>query len=205
MVKSIGFSKPISSGVLTRDSRVLPALARVAHSYRRLVDTNWQHLRPGQTRPAFAVPDAWKSAVQMKRVLILCTGNSCRSQMAEALWNKLGGGWQALSAGSHPSGHVHALAILAMNEIGIDISGQRSEHVNTYADQTFDLVVTVCNNVRESCPVLPGAQRIVHWPFDDPAEAVGTNEQRLDAFRVTRDLIAAHIARYIGEANTLGR
>lgn len=138
----------------------------------------------------------------MKRVLILCTGNSCRSQMAEALWNKLADGdWQAFSAGSSPSGYVHPLAIRAMNEIGIDISGQRSEPVDKYVDQAFDLVVTVCDNAKESCPVLPDARRSEHWPFHDPAEATGTEKQRLQAFTATRDLIAARITGCIGGAN----
>ena len=92
----------------------------------------------------------------MKRVLILCTGNSCRSQMAEALWNRLGERqWQANSAGSNPAGYVHPLAVQAMAEIGVDLSQNRSKHVDEFQDHSLDLVVTVCDNAKESCPVFP--------------------------------------------------
>src|SRR5512140_154443 len=105
----------------------------------------------------------------MKRVLILCTGNSCRSQMAEALWRELSAGqWEVHSAGSHPAGYVHPLAIRAMREIGIDVSGAVSKSVAEFADQGFDCVVTVCDHAREACPVLPGARQTLHWSLPDP-------------------------------------
>jgi arsenate reductase len=102
----------------------------------------------------------------VKRVLILCTGNSSRSQMAEPLWESLGNGeWQAESAGSKPSGYVHPMAIQAMQELGIDISKNQSKSLARFQEHAFDLVVTVCVNAKESCPVFPGAKETLHWPF----------------------------------------
>ncbi|MGE3315620.1 MAG: arsenate reductase ArsC [Planctomycetaceae bacterium] len=137
----------------------------------------------------------------MKKVLILCTGNSCRSQMAEALWNDLGNGnWQAESAGSRPSGYVHPLAIKAMEEIGIDISANQSKSLDRFRDQSFDLVVTVCDNAREACPVFPGAARTLHWPFDDPADAVGADDEKMKMFRRVRDEIRGRISAWLEES-----
>ncbi|MCA9247101.1 MAG: arsenate reductase ArsC [Planctomycetales bacterium] len=134
----------------------------------------------------------------MKRVLILCTGNSCRSQMAEALWQSLGAGnWQADSAGSNPAGYVHPLAIAAMQEIGLDIAANQSKSLDAFRDQTIDLVVTVCDNAREACPVFPGAGESLHWPFDDPAYATGGDEEKMSEFRRVRDEIRAKIAGYL--------
>jgi arsenate reductase len=133
-----------------------------------------------------------------ERVLILCTGNSCRSQLAEALWRELGGGaWQAASAGSRPAGFVHPLAVRAMREVGLDLAAARSKSIDDFADERFDLVVTVCDAAKESCPILPEAKRTLHWPFEDPALAVGTEEERLDAFRRVRDEIAAKIRSFL--------
>ena len=138
-----------------------------------------------------------------KRVLILCTGNSARSQMAEGLWNRYGGeDWEAQSAGSSPTGCLHPLAIQVMNEIGIDISSHRSKRVDEMSNRDFDLVVTVCDDARESCAVLPGVKRQLHWPFDDPAAATGNREERLHAFRRVRDEIAASIRASFGIAAT---
>ncbi|HCS53355.1 arsenate reductase ArsC [Rubinisphaera sp.] len=134
----------------------------------------------------------------MKRVLILCTGNSCRSQMAEALWESLGNGaWESESAGSKPSGYVHPLAIKAMQELNIDISSHQSKSVEQFRDQNFDLVVTVCDNAKESCPVFTGAQQTFHWPFDDPADATGTEEEQMVFFRRVRDEIQNKISTYL--------
>jgi len=136
-----------------------------------------------------------------KRVLILCTGNSARSQMAEGFWNKYGADtWEAQSAGSSPAGYVHLLAIKAMAEVGIDISGGHSKSIDEVFGQAFDLVVTVCDNAKESCPVLPGAKERLHWPFDDPAAAKGGDAEKLWAFRRVRDEIAAAIQAYLLEA-----
>ena len=139
----------------------------------------------------------------MKRVLILCTGNSCRSQMAEALWNELGRGqWRAESAGSKPAGYVHPLAIQAMQELGVDLSTAQSKHVDQFAGEKFDLVVTVCDNAKEACPVFVGSPKAFHWPFDDPAHAEGTDEQKMAVFRRVRDEIREKIAAWMRETRT---
>ena len=120
--------------------------------------------------------------------------------MAEALWNQLGQGkWEAVSAGSKPSGYVHPLAITAMGSIGVDISTARSKHVDEYGDKPFDLVVTVCDNAKESCPLFPNAQQTLHWPFEDPADFAGSDEERQAGFARVRDEISARIARYLIE------
>jgi arsenate reductase len=134
----------------------------------------------------------------VKRVLILCTGNSCRSQMAEGLWRKLGGSeWEAVSAGSDPSGYVQPLAIRAMQEVGVDLGDARSKSAAEFADHAFDLVVTVCDHARESCPAFPGAARTLHWPFEDPSDAPGSEPERLAEFRRIRDRIEARIRRFL--------
>ncbi|MCH9654577.1 MAG: arsenate reductase ArsC [Planctomycetes bacterium] len=134
----------------------------------------------------------------MKRVLILCTGNSCRSQMAEELWETLGAGeWQAESAGSKPSGYVHPLAIQAMQELEIDLNANTSKSLDQFKDQPFDLVVTVCDNAKESCPVFSGATETLHWPFDDPADATGSDDEKMHMFRRVRDEIKAKIESYL--------
>lgn len=134
----------------------------------------------------------------MKRVLILCTGNSCRSQMAEELWETLGAGeWQSESAGSKPSGYVHPLAIRAMKELDIDLSENTSKSLEQFKDEPFDLVVTVCDNAKESCPVFSGATETLHWPFDDPADATGTDDEKMLMFRRVRDEIKAKIESYL--------
>lgn len=124
---------------------------------------------------------------KIKRVLFLCTGNSCRSQMAEAIVNaQTGGGWQAFSAGTHPAGYVHPQAIDVLAEIGIDHRGH-SKHVDTYRGQEFDLVITVCDSAAEECPVWLGSRRRLHIGFPDPAKAVGSQEQIMQVFRQVRD------------------
>jgi arsenate reductase len=129
-----------------------------------------------------------------RSVLILCTGNSCRSQMAQGLVNALlVGRWQARSAGTRPAPAVHPLAVRAMAEIGIDISGSRPEHVEAYLDQPWDLVVTVCDSARESCPLFPRPVEQLHVSFPDPAEAAGSEEERLAVFRAVRDDIRARL------------
>lgn len=134
----------------------------------------------------------------MKSVLILCTGNSCRSQMAEALWESLGqGAWSAVSAGSRPAGYVHPLAIRVMQELGIDLSRHTSKSLDRFVDDDFDLVVTVCDNAREACPVFAGAKQTLHWPFDDPAHATGTEDEKLAEFRRVRDEIRDRIKQFL--------
>lgn len=135
-----------------------------------------------------------------KRVLILCTGNACRSQMAEALWNEVGQGeWQAFSAGSNPAGYVHPLAVKAMDELGIDLSGHRSKHLNEFQGELFDLVVTVCDSAKESCPFFPGAKEMLHWPFVDPAHAEGTDDEKLVVFKKVRNQIRQKIEKYLAD------
>lgn len=122
-------------------------------------------------------------------MLILCTGNSARSQMAEGLLRSIASGeYEVESAGVAPSS-VRPEAITVMSELGIDISSQRSKSVDEFANQPFDVVITVCDNARETCPVFPSSAERVHWSFDDPAEAKGTLDERLAVFRRVRDEI----------------
>lgn len=131
------------------------------------------------------------------RVLILCTGNSARSQMAEGLLRHDGGAsFEVASAGTKPS-HVRPEAIAAMREIGIDISGHRSKSVDEFAGQAFDFVITVCDNARESCPAFPATTRRIHWSLDDPAAVQGSEEERLVAFRRVRDELRQQLQRFI--------
>ncbi len=134
-----------------------------------------------------------------KRVLFLCTGNSCRSQLAEALVRAyLGDVWEAYSAGVHPTGQVHPLAIQVLKEIGINHSG-RSKSVDEFKGQKFDLVMTVCDSAAEECPVWLGQGRRAHIDFPDPARVTGDPEQRLAAFRSVRDDMLAKIVRPLQE------
>lgn len=135
--------------------------------------------------------------MERKRALILCTGNSCRSQMAEGLWRHYGGEqWEVFSAGLIPVG-VNPLAIEAMIEFGIDISQQRSQSLLEFIDQRFDLVVTVCSNADRHCPAFPGLPLKEHWPIDDPVGALGSEEERLCAFRRARDELGAKIRAWL--------
>lgn len=133
-----------------------------------------------------------------KRVIILCTGNSCRSQMAEAFWRKYGGdNWEVVSAGVKPSGKVYPLAIKAMAEKGFDISNCKSKSVTPFLDQRFDLVVTVCGHADKTCPTFPGGGKYLHHPFDDPPKAPGTDEERMKVTRRVRDEIEAKVQEWI--------
>ena len=133
----------------------------------------------------------------MKRVLFVCTHNSARSQIAEALLrHHAGDRFEAFSAGTEP-GSLHPLAVRAMAEIGIDISEQRSKSVDGFVGQQFDFVITVCDQARETCPIFPGAASQLHWGFPDPAAVPGSEEERLDAFRRVRDKIAARVRGFI--------
>ena len=133
-----------------------------------------------------------------RRVLFLCTGNSARSQMAEGLVNHLlGDRWEAFSAGTHPAGYVHPLAVQAMAELGIDISGQRSKSVEEFRGQPFDVVITLCDSAAQECPVWLGPGRAVHMSFPDPAQADGVMADRIDAFRQVRDGIRENALRYL--------
>ncbi len=132
-----------------------------------------------------------------RRVLILCTGNSARSQMAEGLLHHDAGElFDVYSAGVEKS-FVRPLAMEAMRELGIDISGHRSKSVDEYLDQEFDYVITVCDNANERCPVFPGQTERIHWSFDDPAAAAGDEAAQLQAFRRVRDQIRRRLREWI--------
>lgn len=126
----------------------------------------------------------------MKRILILCTGNSCRSQMAEGFLKSLDSDLEVYSAGTNPASQVHPKAIEVMKEIGIDISGGYPQSVDRFLDQSFDYVITVCDSAKETCPVFMGdVKERLHAGFDDPVEATGTDEEILPEFRRVRDEI----------------
>lgn len=132
-----------------------------------------------------------------KRVLILCTGNSARSQMAEGLLRHDGANrFEVLSAGTEPS-HVRPEAIEVMGEIGIDISDHRSKSVDEFVGQDFDYVITVCDNANANCPVFPGTTKRIHWSIDDPAAAPGDKDARLAIFRSVRDKLRERLRDFI--------
>jgi arsenate reductase len=123
-------------------------------------------------------------------ILILCTGNSCRSHLAEGILRAAGGDlFDVHSAGSNPAGYVHPKAIEAMKEIGIDISGHTSKHMNDFLARKVDTVITVCGNADQACPMFPGQVNRYHWGFDDPAHAMGTEAEVMECFRRVRDQI----------------
>jgi len=134
-------------------------------------------------------------------ILILCTGNSCRSHLAEGiLRNALNASFRVESAGSKPAGFVHPHAIKVMREIGMDISAHHSKHLDAFLDDRVETVITVCGNADQVCPVFPGQVNQHHWGFDDPAHATGSEEERLAVFRRVRDEI-----RRVFEAYAAGR
>jgi len=135
-----------------------------------------------------------------KRVLILCTGNSARSQMAEGfLRHEAGDRFEVFSAGVEPT-EVRPLALEAMRELGIDISAQRSKSLDEFAGQEFDYVITVCDNANQRCPIFPGKTQRIHWSFEDPAAAQGQAADKLLAFRRVRDQIHAKLKLFTGTA-----
>jgi arsenate reductase len=141
------------------------------------------------------------NAPSLPLVLVLCTGNSCRSHLAEGILRAAAGGlFQVASAGSKPAGYVHPLALQAMQEIGIDISSHRSKHLNEFLSQPVETVITVCGNADQACPMFPGQLNRHHWGFDDPAHATGSDEEKLVVFRRVRDEI-----RRVFEAYAAGR
>ncbi len=130
-------------------------------------------------------------------VLVLCTGNSCRSHLAEGILRSVAGDLlEVASAGSKPAGYVHPLGIVAMQEIGIDISSHSSKHMNDFLDREVETVITVCGNADQACPLFPGQLNRHHWPFDDPAHATGSEEEILAVFRRVRDEIKAVFTAY---------
>ena len=137
-----------------------------------------------------------------RRVLFLCTGNSCRSQMAEGLVNHfLGEEWAARSAGTRPAGFVHPLAVDVMAELGIDLSDGRSKSVQEFSGVAFDVVVTVCDGAAEDCPLWLGSGRVLHIGFPDPAQATGNQVERLAVFRQVRDAIREQVLVYLEGVN----
>ncbi len=123
-------------------------------------------------------------------ILILCTGNSCRSHLAEGILRAAAGDlFHVASAGAKPAGYVHPLAITVMREIGIDLSAHRSKHMNDFLGQNVETVITVCGHADQACPAFPGQVNRHHWPFDDPAHATGTDAEKLAVFRRVRDEI----------------
>jgi len=135
------------------------------------------------------------------KVLILCTGNSCRSHIAEGiLKNAAGDMLEVHSAGSNPAGYVHPLAIQVMKEIGIDISNHRSKHLKEFLNTQIETVITVCDNANENCPFFPGQVNRHHWSFEDPAKATGSEAEKLAVFRRVRDQI-----KMVFEAYAAGR
>lgn len=127
------------------------------------------------------------------RVLFVCTGNSARSQMAEAILRQMGGpAFHVASAGTEPKG-VNPLTVRILAEVGIDISSARSKSVTEFLDEEFDYVITVCDQARESCPVFPGEHESIHWGFDDPAGAEGNEAERLKVFRRVMNEISVRL------------
>jgi len=135
-----------------------------------------------------------------KQVLILCTGNSCRSQMAEGLINHyLGDTWQAYSAGTDPSGYVHPLAIKAMSDLGIDLAENRSKSTDEFRDMALDQVITVCDDAAENCPLWLGSGNVTHIGFPDPAKATGTDQEIFAVFQQVRDDIRERVLNYLNQ------
>ena len=138
-----------------------------------------------------------KDAPARPLVLVLCTGNSCRSHMAEGVLRAANRGlFDVASAGSKPAGFVHPLAIKAMAEIGIDISGHRSKHLSEFLQQKVHTVITVCGKADQACPTFPGQVHRYHWPFEDPAHAAGDEEAQMLVFRRVRDEMRAVFQAY---------
>ncbi|MCL4417766.1 MAG: arsenate reductase ArsC [Actinobacteria bacterium] len=132
----------------------------------------------------------------MKKVIVICTGNSIRSQIAEGFFKKYKSSWEIESAGTNPKG-LNPMAVKVMMEKGIDISDQKSKNLKQFINSKFDDVITVCDNARESCPLFPGKAKLIHWNFEDPAEAKGSIDEKLVVFRKVRDAIEEKILEFL--------
>ena len=133
-------------------------------------------------------------------ILILCTGNSCRSHLAEGILRAaVGEAAEVASAGSDPAGYVHPMAVEVMKEIEIDISAHTSKHLDEFLQREVHTVITVCGNADQACPIFPGQAEKHHWPFDDPAKATGSEEEIRAVFRRVRDEIRAKFEAYAAE------
>ncbi len=136
------------------------------------------------------------------RIIVICTGNSCRSQMAEGFFRLLGGDNIIVrSAGVSPGG-VNPRAVEAMQEVGIDISGHTSDSLTDYLNESFDYVITVCDNAQKNCPVFPGGGKHIHWPFEDPHDATGTDDDVMGIFRKVRDQIQTKVQAWLADKNS---
>jgi arsenate reductase len=145
--------------------------------------------------PAVAADFSMKT--EKPTILVLCTGNSCRSHLAEGLLRAAAGDlFTVASAGSKPAGYVHPLAIEVMKEIGVDISTHTSKHMNEFLTAEVETVITVCGNADQACPIFPGQVNRHHWPFEDPAHATGTDEEKLAMFRRVRNEIRRTFTAY---------
>ena len=139
--------------------------------------------------------------MKKQRLLIVCTGNSARSQMAEGLIrHEAGDRFEVFSAGTQPT-QVRGEAVAVMRELGIDISSQRSKPLSEFLGQAFEFVITVCDRAREECPVFSGSPERLHWPFEDPAAFTDVGEERIQAFRRLRDRIHARVMVFLGEGS----
>ena len=138
------------------------------------------------------------------KILVLCTGNSCRSQMAEGFFKHfLDNSHEIYSAGLIPTG-LNPLATEVMKEIGIDISSQHSKYLGEFLDKRFDYIITVCDNAAQNCPSFPGPAERIHWPFDDPVQASGTDDEILAEFRRVRDEIGNKIRKWLETEFSVG-
>ncbi len=172
-----------------RDAYYSIDLARCGEVFSRAAEA----LHPGLKPQPAAAPSLDAASGPPVRVLFLCTGNSARSQMAEALLDHLGqGAVVAVSAGSHPKS-LHPNAVRAMNEWGIDIGRRKTKNLDEFRDREFDIVVTLCDRVREICPDFPGSPRVVHWSIEDPANTDASDEQSYPAFKEVAIDIAERI------------
>jgi arsenate reductase len=147
--------------------------------------------------------DDFQERFILKRVLFLCTGNSARSQMSEALLRILGGDdYEVYSAGTTPSDEVNPFALKVLKQRGVDTNGLYPKKLDQFLDEEFDLVVTVCDRAKQECPVFPGAKNLDHWSLEDPAAFEGTYEEILTKFRDTRDEIESRIENYLLQGRT---
>lgn len=134
--------------------------------------------------------------INKKKIIVICTGNSIRSQIAEGFLKKYRNNWEIRSAGTNPKG-LNPITVNVMMEKGIDISDQKSKSLDQFINSKFDYVITVCDNAKESCPLFPGKAKIIHWNFEDPAEVKGSIDEKLFAFRKVRDKIEEKIKEFI--------
>ena len=160
-------------------------------------------LPPLRLRPRHSQPS---TSSMPPAILILCTGNSCRSHLAEGILRAaLNDHFRVASAGSNPSGYVHPLSVKAMAELGIDISGHHSKHMDNFLTDEVKTVITVCGNADQACPTFPGQMNRYHWGFDDPAHATGSEEEQMIVFRRVRDEIARVFRAYAAGLLDAGR